>query len=81
MKNILFGIMAGFTTGTIVGVILTSGRSVTIRKKIMAQGEAYLEAATKKFNDRLANLTEDLSERFDRKLEKQVRSNKHKTAL
>lgn len=75
-KNLIFGIMAGFTTGTILGIMLTSSRSVAMRKKILTQGEAYLDETVKKLNDHLR----DFTNRFDRKIEKQTHEDKRETA-
>lgn len=55
-KNVLIGVMAGITTGTIFGVWLTSRKGVDTRKKMFLNGNQYVEILKEKFNESLNGL-------------------------
>jgi gas vesicle protein len=54
-KKILLGVMAGITTGTIMGVWLTSQKGVDTRKKMYLQGSQYTNMLKEKFNESLSS--------------------------
>jgi gas vesicle protein len=55
-KKILIGVMAGITTGTILGIMLKSKKSEAVRKKLLTDGKQYSEIVKEKFNKSLSGI-------------------------
>jgi gas vesicle protein len=55
-KKILIGVLAGITTGTIFGILLTSKKGVDVRKKISTNSREYADEVKAKFDNSLASL-------------------------
>lgn len=49
-KNIIIGVLAGISTGIVLGVGLASKETLTIRKKVIAKGDEYLSLILDKLN-------------------------------
>jgi gas vesicle protein len=56
VKKIIIGVMAGITTGTILGIMLQSKKSKTIRKKLLDDGRQYSTALKEEFNKSMGGI-------------------------
>jgi hypothetical protein len=55
-KKVLIGLLAGITSGTFLGIHLTSDKSIETRRMVLGKGEHYLDEADDKFRNALSRL-------------------------
>ncbi|UZR99959.1 hypothetical protein [Chondrinema litorale] len=68
-KNIFMSVLTGITTGTIMGVILTSKKGVIFRKKIYVKSNQFAEVQLENFN----KLLNGFSTKLDKNIKKVIR--------
>lgn len=58
LGKVLIGVMAGFATGAVLGVLYAPDKGTTTRRRFSGKGYTYTEELEKKFNDLIDNITE-----------------------
>jgi len=56
--RILVGILAGTAAGTMLGILFAPKKGKTTRRRILQQGEDYVDAVKGKFDDLLGDITD-----------------------
>ncbi len=59
-KKILIGVLAGITTGTIIGVMLESKKNKALRKKLLKEGKRYSKSLKEKFNKSISDIQSNI---------------------
>ena len=56
--KVVMGILAGFATGALIGVLFAPEKGSVTRKKIAKKGEDYADAVKEKFEESIDSITE-----------------------
>ncbi len=57
-NKVLLGLLAGVTTGALIGILFAPDKGTNTRKKISKKGENYVEGLKSKFDDFLQSVTD-----------------------
>lgn len=73
--KVFLGLLAGFATGTLAGILFAPEKGSKTRKKILRKSEDYTDAVKEKFNESFEEITEkfekvkkDVSDYADKKM-------------
>ncbi|HEY5509757.1 MAG TPA: YtxH domain-containing protein [Prolixibacteraceae bacterium] len=58
--KVLLGVLAGVAAGALVGVLFAPAKGSRTRKKILKQGESYVDGLQEKFNEYAGTISEKL---------------------
>jgi gas vesicle protein len=57
MRNVLYGVLAGFVAGSAIGVLFAPSKGSSTRKRLLRKGDKYSDELEEKFNDILTDIT------------------------
>lgn len=57
-SKVLLGLLAGVTTGALIGILFAPDKGTNTRKKFSKKGEDYVEGLKSKFDDFLQSVTD-----------------------
>ncbi|MCK9639094.1 MAG: YtxH domain-containing protein [Prolixibacteraceae bacterium] len=58
--KVLLGVLAGVATGALLGILFAPAKGSRTRRRILRQGESYVEGLKEKFNDYADTISEKL---------------------
>lgn len=58
--KVLLGVLAGVATGALLGILFAPAKGSRTRRRILRQGESYVDGLKEKFNEYADTITEKL---------------------